>query len=80
MQLVLDRWAREQGSSRGHLVENATDAPHVDGGRVLGRAQQDVGRPVPEGDHFVRVGLRGNGFGAREAEIRQLIKKYIFYV
>ena len=72
MEFVLDGRSREERSSGGHFVENATHAPHVDGGRIVDGAQQDVRRPVPKGYHFVGVGLRRDGFRSGQSEIGQL--------
>ena len=72
VQLILNGGPREEGPTRGHLVKNASDTPHVDRGRVLGGAQEDVGWPVPEGDHLVGVGLRRHRLGSGEAEVSQL--------
>ena len=74
MQLVLDGRAGEERPAGGHLVENAADAPHVDGGGVLRGAEEDVRGPVPEGDHLVGVRLRRDGLGAGEAEVGKLEK------
>lgn len=72
MQFVFDRGAREERPARSDFVEDASDAPHVDGGGVLGGAQQHVGRAVPQGDHLVRIRLRRDGLSAGQAEIGQL--------
>ena len=50
-----------------HLDEDAGHAPDVEGGVVVGGAEEDVGRPVPQGHHLVRVRVRGDGFRASEA-------------
>ena len=72
MQLVLDCGAREQGPATGHLVENAAHAPHINGGGVLGGAQQHVRRSVPEGHHLVAVRLRRHALGPRKAKVCKL--------
>ena len=72
VQLVLDCGARKQGAPAGHLVENAAHAPHINGGGVLGGAQQHVRRPVPEGHHLVAVRLRRHALGSRKAKVRKL--------
>ena len=46
VQLVLDGGAGEERSAGGHLIENASHAPHINGGRVLGGAQQHVRGPA----------------------------------
>ena len=65
MKLILHRGAWEERSARGHLVENAANPPHINGGGVLGGAKQDVGRPVPQGHHLVAVGLGRDRLGPR---------------
>lgn len=50
--LVNLRIAGEQGLSRAHLGEDAADRPHVDAGRVLPAAQEDLGGAVPERHHL----------------------------
>lgn len=72
VQLVLDCGAGEQGPTTGHLVENASHAPHINGGGVLGGAQQHVRRPVPEGHHLVTVRLGRHTLGPRQAKVRKL--------
>ena len=74
MKFIFNRRTRKERSSGGHLVEDASDAPHVDRRRVLGRAEEDVRRPIPEGHYLVRICLRRYGLGAGETEISQLKK------
>ena len=81
LQLVVHVGAGEERPAGGHLVENAADAPHVDGGGVLRGAEEDVRGPVPEGDHLVGVRLRRDGLGAGEAEVGKLEKgERVLYV
>lgn len=35
-------------------------SPHINGGGVLGRPQQHIRGPVPQGHHLIGVGLRGH--------------------
>ena len=72
MELVLDGGSWEERPARGHLVENASDAPHVDGRGVLGGAEQHVGRAVPQRHHLVGVRLRRHGLGAGQTEVGEL--------
>ena len=72
MELVLDCGAREERPARGHLVENATDAPHINGGGVLGGAQEDVRRAVPQRHNLVTVRLGRYALGPGQAKVRQL--------
>ena len=72
VQLVLNGRTREKRTSGGHFVENAAHAPHINGGGVLGGAQQHVRRPVPEGHHLVAVRLRRHALGSRKAKVRKL--------
>ena len=75
MKFVLDSRARKERPARGHLVENAAHTPHIDGGGVLGGAEQDVRRPVPQGHHLVTVGLGGHTLGSGQTKISQLKQK-----
>ena len=50
-----------------HLDEDAADAPDVERGVVVGGAEEDVGRAVPQRHHLVRVRVRGDGFRAGQA-------------
>ena len=52
-----------------HLGEDAPDAPHVDGGAVVSRPEENLGRAVPQRHHLVRVRAHGDPEGTREAEI-----------
>ena len=72
MELVLDRGAGEERAAAGHLVENASHAPHINGGGVLGGAQQHVRRPVPQRHHLVAVRLGRHALGPRQAEVSEL--------
>ena len=72
MELVLDRGAGEERTAAGHLVENAAHAPHINGGGVLGGAQQHVRRPVPQRHHLVAVRLGRHTLGPRQAEVSEL--------
>ena len=47
--------ANEESFSLCHLGEDATNAPYVDGRGVLLAAEQDLRRPVPQGNHLVRI-------------------------
>ena len=59
--------AGEAGLSVVHLDEDAADAPDVERGVVVGGAEEDVGRAVPQRHHLVRVRVRGDGFRAGQA-------------
>ena len=72
IELVVDLGAGKERLAADHLVEDAADAPHVDVRRVVGGAEEHVGRPVPQSDHLVRVGLGGYGLGARQPEVGEL--------
>ena len=61
----------EQRAPTGHLVEDATDSPHVDRSEVFRTAQKHIGRSIPQSDHFVRVGLRRKRFDSCQTEISQ---------
>lgn len=47
-------------------------SPDVDGASVLVGAEQDLRRPVPQGDDLVRVHADGDAEGARQAEVGDL--------
>ena len=51
--------------------------PDIERGGVVGGAEEDVRRPVPEGDDLVGVRVRRNGFGASET-CKKITKKFIF--
>ena len=72
VQLVLNGRTREKRTSGGHFVENAAHAPHINGGGVLGGAQQHVRRPVPERHHLVTVRLGRHTLGPRQTKVRKL--------
>lgn len=71
-ELIDLRVAAEEHSVSGHLVEDATDAPDVNFGRVVFAAEQNFGRTVPERDDFVSE--RANWYAERssQAEIGEL--------
>ena len=46
--------------------------PHIDGSGVFRGAEEDVGRAIPKGHHFIRVRLGGHGLGASQSKIGQL--------
>ena len=65
VQLVVDvPDAGEARLSVVHLDEDAPDAPDVERGVVVGGAEEDVGRPVPQRHHLVRVRVGRDGFRA----------------
>ena len=72
VELVLHGGAREERPAGGHLVENAAHSPHINGGGVLGGAQQDVRGAVPERHHLIAVGLGRNGLGPGQTKVSQL--------
>ena len=72
-QLIVHVAAREQGSPRvRNLGEYASGRPRVDGGRVVLGAEEHVGRPVPQGDHFGAEAVDWDAEGAGQAEVGQL--------
>ena len=75
MKLILDSRAREEWPAWGHLVENASNAPHVDGCGVLCRAKKDIWRSVPQSHHLIRIGFGGDRLRSGQAEICQLKHK-----
>mmetsp|Transcript_23091 Transcript_23091/g.64755 ORF Transcript_23091/g.64755 Transcript_23091/m.64755 type:complete len:392 (-) Transcript_23091:323-1498(-) len=78
VQLVNFRIAGEQrrrravhGQGRGHLGQDAADAPDVDRRRVVFRSQQYLRCSIPQRHHLARVRARP-AERAREAEVRDL--------
>mmetsp|Transcript_14072 Transcript_14072/g.35873 ORF Transcript_14072/g.35873 Transcript_14072/m.35873 type:complete len:239 (+) Transcript_14072:32-748(+) len=57
---------------RHHLGQNRADGPHVDGGCVVLRAEEDFRGPVPQRDDLVCVLRDGDGEDAAEAEVCDL--------
>lgn len=43
----------EGRQSRQHLSKDTPNAPHIEGGGVVGGAQQDVWRPIPQCHHLM---------------------------
>ena len=78
MKFILDSWSREERSSRGHLVENAANPPHINGGGVLGGAEENIRRSVPQGHNLIAVGLGRNRLSPSQPKVRQLKKKRNF--
>ena len=74
MKFILHGRAGKQRPAGGHLVENAADPPHINGGGVLGGAQEDVWRSVPQRHNLVTVGLGRNRFRPGQAKVSQLKK------
>ena len=72
MKFILHSRAGEERPSRGHLIENATHAPHINGGGVLRGPEQHVRGSVPEGDHLVAVGLGGDTLCSSQTKVSQL--------
>lgn len=69
--LVNLRITGEQGLACAHLGEDTTDRPHIDTGRVLTTAKQDLRRTIPQCDDLVGVSAEWNTKGASETEICQ---------
>ena len=59
LELVLVVLSREQGATAVHFHHDAADGPHVDSSPVHRGSKQNIGRPVPQGDHF--TGITRNG-------------------
>ena len=73
------RVAREEwDAAHDHLRKDASDGPHVDGGRIVARAKKHLGRAVPQRDN-----LSNDRFPARRyarEEIKCKIKKDTYLV
>lgn len=64
---------RKQRATRQELAENAPSGPHVRLRAVLGLAEEQLGRTVPERHHFGRVAILVAELQlASQAEIGQL--------
>ena len=70
--LIDFRVAGEQRVSHGHFGKDASDGPHVNGGAVVTRSKQNLGRTVPEGNHFVRVGAERDTESTSKTKIGEL--------
>lgn len=60
-----------------HLEENAADRPHVNRYRVLSRAKQQLRRPIPHRDDFMRIWPQRHGESASEAKVRNLNDAFV---
>merc|ERR1719320_362535 len=79
VEFILDSRAWEERPARSHLVENASDPPHVNRCGVLGGSQEDIWGSVPQGHNLVGVGLGGHRLGAGQAKISQLQLPSLIY-
>mmetsp|Transcript_13399 Transcript_13399/g.42337 ORF Transcript_13399/g.42337 Transcript_13399/m.42337 type:complete len:230 (+) Transcript_13399:328-1017(+) len=64
--------ARKHGLLGDHFDDDGPDGPHVHGRGVGLRAEEDLGRAVPEGDDLVRERSDGRAERASETEISHL--------
>ena len=64
VEFVLHGGPWEERPAARHLVEDAADAPHVDGRGVLGGAEQHVRRAVPQRHNLVTVRLGRDRLGS----------------
>lgn len=53
LELIERGCAGEHGRAEQHLAQNASNTPHVDAFRVLGRGEQDLGRAIPSRGHVL---------------------------
>ena len=70
--LINFRVAGEERLASAHFSEDAPDGPHVDAGRVLTTAEQDLGGAVPERDDLVGVGPERDAKSAGQSKVGQL--------
>ena len=64
----------------GQFVEDGTYGPYVDGSRVDLGAKKHLGCSVPEGDHFVSVGLQWQAHSASQAKVRNFyLRRFRIY-
>jgi hypothetical protein len=62
----------KQWSLHNHFCKYAADGPNIHRRGVVARAQEDLGRTVPQGNDLVRVLTQRNAECARKAEICEL--------
>jgi hypothetical protein len=62
----------EQRAAGDELGKDAANAPNIDRGGVVTRAQEDLGRAVPQGDHLVGVAAHGDAKRAGQTKVGQL--------
>ena len=79
MKFILDSWSGEERSTRGHLVENAANPPHINRGGVLSGAEENIRRSVPQGHNLIAVGLGRYRLSPSQPKVRQLKIIEIFY-
>jgi len=53
-------------------MPNFLHVPHINRSGVLRGTKQNIWRPIPQRDDFIRVCLRRNGFGTGETKISKL--------
>lgn len=58
LQLLHRALRLEQDAPAEQFAENAAHRPHIDGGRIVARAHQNLGRPIVLGDHLLCHVLR----------------------
>ena len=62
----------EEGSLRDHLDENCANGPNIDGRGICLGAEENLRRPVPEGNNLVGEGSDGRAEGTCKAKVGQL--------
>ena len=72
VQLILLILAGEKSLQEHELTKNRAHRPHVNSGRVLFGAEQELGTPVPKCDHNGRVFLEGRAVLPRQAKVGDL--------
>lgn len=68
-QFVFFFLAGEQRLHVAHLCEDAAHRPDIDIVGVFLRTQQNIGRPIPQGDHFMGETFRGDARCASESKV-----------
>lgn len=67
---IPDTW--EAGVAVQHLYQDTAGTPDIETGGVVGGAEQDVRRAVPERDHLMRVGVGRHRLGSGQTKVSQL--------
>jgi hypothetical protein len=63
--------SRKHWLVKKHLVEYASNAPHINVSRVVCRAEQDIWRSIPECHDLVGVSLSRNRLSSSESKVGQ---------
>jgi len=59
--------SRERGHTGDHFDEYTSDAPHIQGCRIVRRPEQDVGWSIPQRYYFMRVRVTWHRFSTSQS-------------